>query len=71
MKHVYVFGAGASAASAKTPLGKDLVWNYLLDCGLLISGLQGLQEENEKFSNYRTAWQLNFSVGDIYNKAIY
>jgi len=53
MKHVYVFGAGASAASANTPLGRDLVWNYPLDCGLLISGLQDLQEENERFSNYR------------------
>jgi len=62
MKHVYVFGAGASADSAKTPLGKDLVWNYPLDCGLLISDLQDLQGENERFSNYREFLKLAASI---------
>jgi hypothetical protein len=32
MKEIYIFGAGASHASAGTPLGKDLVWNYCADC---------------------------------------
>jgi len=62
MKHVYVFGAGASAASANTPLGKDLVWNYPLDCGLLISDVHDLQEENERFSNYREFLKLAISI---------
>lgn len=29
MKEIFVFGAGASHASAGTPLGKDLVWKYI------------------------------------------
>ncbi len=66
MKHVYVFGAGASAASANTPLGRDLVWNYPLDCGLLVpyddNGSPGLQEENERFSNYREFLKLAASI---------
>ena len=56
MKHVYVFGAGASTASANTPLGRDLVWNYHLDCGLVVpinSGVPDLSEENENFKNFR------------------
>lgn len=28
MKEVFIFGAGASNASANTPLGNELVWNY-------------------------------------------
>jgi len=27
-KNVFVFGTGASYASARAPLGKDLVWHY-------------------------------------------
>ncbi len=66
MKHVYVFGAGASAASANTPLGRDLVWNYPLDCGRLLpyndNGSPDLQEENERFSNYREFLKLAASI---------
>ena len=66
MKHVYVFGAGASAASANTPLGRDLVWNYPLDCGLLVpyddNGSPDLQEENERLSNYREFLKLAASI---------
>ena len=34
MKTIFVFGAGASAASAGIlfPLGKELVWTYYQDC---------------------------------------
>lgn len=31
MKELYIFGAGASHACCRTPLGKDLVWNYFED----------------------------------------
>jgi hypothetical protein len=31
MKELFVFGAGASHACCRTPLGKDLVWNYFED----------------------------------------
>lgn len=34
MKEIFVLGAGASHASAGTPLGKDLVWTYHQDCVL-------------------------------------
>ena len=65
MKHVYVFGAGASAVSANTPLGRDLVWNYHLDCGLMVtinSGVPDLGEENENFTNFRTFLELCSSI---------
>ena len=66
MKHIYVFGAGASAASANTPLGRDLVWNYPLDCMRLVpyddNGSPDLQEENERFSNYREFLKLAASI---------
>ena len=61
MKQVYVLGAGASAASAKTPLGKDLVWNYHVDCGLFVpydNGKPDLREENENFANFRKFLEL-------------
>lgn len=32
MKEVFVLGAGASYGSARTPLGRDLVWSYHGDC---------------------------------------
>ena len=32
MKEVFILGAGASHASAETPLGQDLVWTYFPDC---------------------------------------
>lgn len=65
MKHVYVFGAGASTASANTPLGRDLVWNYHLDCGLMVpinSGIPDLSEENENFKNFRKFLELCSSI---------
>jgi NAD-dependent SIR2 family protein deacetylase len=65
MKHVYVFGAGASTASANTPLGRDLVWNYHLDCGLMVpikSGVPDLSEENENFTNLRKFLELCSSI---------
>ena len=61
MRQVYVLGAGASAASANTPLGRDLVWNYHVDCGLLVpydNGGPDLREENENFSNFRKFLEL-------------
>ena len=66
MKRVYVFGAGASAASASTPLGRDLVWTYPIDCEGLVpyddNGSPDLQEENERFSNYRRFLELCASI---------
>lgn len=65
MKHVYVFGAGASAASSNTPLGRDLAWNYHQDCGLMVpinNGVPDFREENENFSNFRTFLELCSSI---------
>jgi hypothetical protein len=61
MNHVYVLGAGASTASANTPLGRDLVWSYHSDCGLLVpinDGVPDLSEENENFKNFRKFLEL-------------
>lgn len=65
MKHVYVLGAGASAASANTPLGKDLVWDYHINCGLAVpmeNGVPDLSEENERFSNFHKFLELAASI---------
>jgi len=65
MNHIYVIGAGASAASANTPLGKDLVWNYHVGCGLLVpcdNGGPDLREENKDFSNFRKFLELAASI---------
>ncbi len=35
MKHIYMLGAGASKASANTPIGSELVWDYYEDCSTL------------------------------------
>ena len=32
MKEIFIFGTGASHASAETPLGQNLVWVYLPNC---------------------------------------
>lgn len=64
-KHVFVLGAGASAASANTPLGKDLVWNYHDDCGLLVpydDRGPDIREENENFTNFRRFLELAASI---------
>ncbi|MBN2115700.1 MAG: hypothetical protein JW730_03975 [Anaerolineales bacterium] len=61
MKHVYVFGAGASAASANTPLGSELVWNYPSNCGQvppINNGVPDLSEENESFKNFSSFLKL-------------
>lgn len=54
MKEVFVFGAGASAASAGTPLGSELVWNYHRATALLkteVNGVPDLSKENEQFKS--------------------
>jgi NAD-dependent SIR2 family protein deacetylase len=54
-RHVFVLGAGASAASANTPLGKDLVWNYHVDCADLLPDINGIpdqSEDNVRFTNF-------------------
>ncbi|MDD2778322.1 MAG: hypothetical protein PHI16_05500 [Methanocellales archaeon] len=64
-KHVFVLGAGASHESANIPLGKDLVWNYHVDCGLLVpydNTRPDLREENENFTNYRKFLELAASI---------
>lgn len=60
MKEIFVFGAGASYASAGTPLGKDLVWTYHRDCVLFHPlGSDGrrtndsIKEEQEEFEDLR------------------
>jgi hypothetical protein len=64
-RHVWVLGAGASAESANTPLGKGLVWDYHSDSFLLLPtddmGL-ALREENERFRNLRTYLELVASI---------
>lgn len=65
MNHVYVLGAGASSASAGTPLGRDLVWSYHLDCGLLVpinNGIPDLREENDNFRYFREFLELCSSI---------
>jgi len=44
MKEIFILGAGASHASAGTPLGRDLVWRYYQDC----SGLYDSKEDEKK-----------------------
>jgi len=59
MKEIYVFGAGASTASAGAPLGRDLGWDYCLQCCKLFEiGSNGkpkqnsIDERKEEFKNY-------------------
>jgi hypothetical protein len=61
MKEVFVFGAGASAESAGTPLGSELVWNYHRDTALLktiVNGVPDLSKENEQFKNFQAFHEL-------------
>jgi len=51
-KHIFVLGAGASAASANTPLGKNLVWNYHRDCADLLLDINGKPDQSEENINY-------------------
>ena len=58
MKELYVLGAGASCADplTKLPLGKELCWNYNLNCGSAIDGGASRQKsimfEKEKFDRW-------------------
>jgi len=56
MNEVFVFGAGASYASAGTPLGAQLVWEYHRDCTPLKRidewGIADTQEDDVVFSNF-------------------
>ena len=55
MKHVFVLGAGASAAACGTPLGRDLVWKYHKDCFSPVEikgGTPDTTEEDREFQNY-------------------
>lgn len=64
-RHVFVLGAGASAASANTPLGENLVWDYHLDSFLLLPTDDmeaALREENERFKNLRAYLELVASI---------
>jgi hypothetical protein len=61
MTHVYVLGAGASAASAGAPLGKDLVWSYFDEYRPLTlhrNGIPDLTEENKSFAGFRKFLEL-------------
>lgn len=54
MREVYILGAGASKASANTPLGSQLVWEYHESCMLfspVIGGEIDNTEENIRFQN--------------------
>ena len=56
MKEVFIFGADASNASAGTPLGNGLVWDYYPDWQLLYEikadEKTDLTEVNEEYDNY-------------------
>ncbi len=51
-KHIFVLGAGASAASANTPLGRDLVWNYHRDCADLLLDINGKPDQSKENIDY-------------------
>jgi len=56
VKEIFIFGAGASYASASTPLGSELVWNYHANCGHpipIINGVPDNSRENVRFSNFK------------------
>ncbi len=65
--HIYVFGAGASKASANMPIGKDLVWKYHSDCPTFVplndNGKPNLEEENIEFQELAKFYDL---VAPIY-----
>lgn len=65
MKEIFVFGAGASKASAETPLGEDLVWRYHLDCSNpypIKNGEYDTHEDDIEFVNYKKFLELAGSV---------
>lgn len=61
MKELFILGAGASYASAGTPLGKDLVWTYYHGCFKLVkikgNNSPDLTEENRIFKNFFQFWK--------------
>lgn len=64
-KHIFVLGAGASNASANTPLGKDLVWNYHRDHALLYrdnNGKPDQTQDNIDFCNFSRFPELAASI---------
>lgn len=67
-KEVFVFGAGASYASGRTPLGKDLVWDYYESCSGLYRIENGkpakddLKEKEIEFINYGKFLKLADSI---------
>jgi NAD-dependent SIR2 family protein deacetylase len=52
-KELYIFGAGASKSSAQMPLGAELVWDYVNDCGTFFQMENGkaLQSDIEEKKN--------------------
>ena len=55
MKEVFILGAGASFASAATPLGSELVWQYHYDCARLVPIRDGIVDNtaaNKDFANF-------------------
>ncbi len=68
MKEVFIFGAGASYASARIPLGKDLVWNYFYDCSTWyqVEGgkptLDDLNKKGKEFINFGEFLRLADSI---------
>lgn len=77
IKEVFVFGAGASNASARTPLGKDLVWAYYESCSTWYEVKHGkptehdLRKKREEFVNYGKFLQLTDGIYpelDAYNR---
>ncbi len=57
MKEVFVFGAGASYASADIPLGERLGWEYYFTCfdmhEISVNGTPVLDKETVEFNNFR------------------
>ena len=77
MKEVFIFGAGASHASAKTPLGQDLVWTYFSDCFEFnvesnrkkFGSLLNFFQSNPKWKEYADELKrcINASTNQIFN----
>ncbi|GAF80227.1 unnamed protein product, partial [marine sediment metagenome] len=64
-KHIFVLGAGASHESANTPLGRDLVWKYHIDCADLLLDINGAPDQSEEniiYSNFSKFVRLAASI---------
>ncbi len=70
MKQIYVFGAGASNASGRAPLGKDLVWSYFEDCSTWYeighNGKPASRDLEEKRKEFIAFGEFLKSVADIF-----